>query len=132
MTDGELVKRANALAAIAEEKIEQCYDPVRGVYRQAVGVEHLDASTLKMITMGYLDPTSEKARRHLQALEGLLRTDQGLFYRYVHQDDFGVPEATFLVCAFLPMQTTSAFLARMSDSMDRSGATIRKRIVTSD
>jgi GH15 family glucan-1,4-alpha-glucosidase len=100
MTDGALVKRANTLAAIAAERIERCYDPERGVYTQAVGAEHLDASTLKMITMGYLDPSSEKARRHLKALEGLLRTEQGLFYRYVHHDDFGVPEATFLVCAF--------------------------------
>jgi glucoamylase len=73
---------------------------VRKVYTQAMGAEYLDASTLKLITMGYLDPNSEKARLHLQALESLLKTDQGLFYRYVHQDDFGKPEATFLVCAF--------------------------------
>jgi len=65
-----------------------------------VGVEHLDASTLKLITMNYLDPNAEKTRIHLKALENLLKTDQGFFYRYVHQDDFGKPEATFLVCAF--------------------------------
>jgi glucoamylase len=100
MTDSDLVKRASALAARAEKCLELCYDPVRGVYTQAMNAEHLDASTLKMITMNYLDPHSEKARRHLRALEELLRTDQGLFYRYVHQDDFGKPEATFLVCAF--------------------------------
>ncbi len=50
--------------------------------------------------MIYLDPNSAKARDHLAALEQLLKTEQGLFYRYVHQDDFGKPEATFLVCAF--------------------------------
>jgi GH15 family glucan-1,4-alpha-glucosidase len=100
MVDSDLVKRASVLAARAEKCLEQCYDPARGVYTQAMNAEHLDASTLKMITMNYLDPHSEKARRHLQALEQLLRTDQGLFYRYVHQDDFGKPEATFLVCAF--------------------------------
>lgn len=100
MVDSDLVKRASALAARAEKYLELCYDPARGVYTQAMNAEHLDASTLKMITMNYLDPHSEKARRHLQALEQLLRTDQGLFYRYVHQDDFGKPEATFLVCAF--------------------------------
>ncbi|MBT1690676.1 glycoside hydrolase family 15 protein [Dawidia soli] len=100
MVDSDLVKRASALAARAEKCLELCYDPARGVYTQAMNAEHLDASTLKMITMNYLDPHSEKARLHLQALEKLLRTDQGLFYRYVHQDDFGKPEATFLVCAF--------------------------------
>jgi GH15 family glucan-1,4-alpha-glucosidase len=100
MDDAELVKRADALAVIAAENIEKCYDPVRGVYTQAQGSAHLDASTLKLITMNYLDPGSEKARRHLAELEKLLKTEQGLFYRYVHPDDFGKPQATFLVCAF--------------------------------
>ncbi|HMJ71528.1 MAG TPA: glycoside hydrolase family 15 protein [Cyclobacteriaceae bacterium] len=100
MGDSDIVARAEAIAQTASEKIERCYDPVRKVYTQAYGAEYLDASTLKLITMGYLDPNSEKARLHLKALEELLKTDQGLFYRYVHQDDFGKPEATFLVCAF--------------------------------
>jgi glucoamylase len=98
--DREMQQNAERIAKIASDKIEACYDPERKVYTQAYGAEYLDASTLKLITMGYLDPTSEKAKSHLKALEGLLKTDQGLFYRYVHQDDFGKPEATFLVCAF--------------------------------
>jgi GH15 family glucan-1,4-alpha-glucosidase len=100
MNDMELVNRALRLEKIAVENIEKAYDPVRKVYTQAIGAEHLDASTLKMITMNYLDPNSQKAKDHLKALEQLLRTEQGLFYRYVHQDDFGKPKATFLVCAF--------------------------------
>lgn len=100
MTDSALVLRAEHLEKIAEARLEECYDEKRGVYTQARNAEHLDASTLKMITMNYLDPNSDKAKKHLQALESLLKTEQGLFYRYVHQDDFGKPEATFLVCAF--------------------------------
>jgi glucoamylase len=100
MNDPDLVAHAVRLEKIAAENIEKCYDPVRGVYTQALGTDHLDASTLKLITMNYLDPNSEKARRHLIELEKLLCTDQGLFYRYVHPDDFGKPESTFLVCAF--------------------------------
>ena len=100
MGDNELYKKADKLEKIAVESIEKCYDEKRGVYTQAMGSPHLDASTLKMITMNYLDPNSEKARRHLAALESELKTEQGLFYRYVHSDDFGKPEATFLVCAF--------------------------------
>lgn len=100
MNDPDLVDHAVRLEKIAAENIEKCYDPVRGVYTQALGTDHLDASTLKLITMNYLDPNSEKARRHLTELEKLLCTDQGLFYRYVHPDDFGKPESTFLVCAF--------------------------------
>ena len=100
MNDMDLINRALKLEKIAVENIEKAYDPVRKVYTQAIGAEHLDASTLKMITMNYLDPNSQKAKDHLIALEELLKTEQGLFYRYVHQDDFGKPEATFLVCAF--------------------------------
>lgn len=100
MNDMDLIQRALKLEKIAVENIEKSYDPVRKVYTQAIGAEHLDASTLKMITMNYLDPNSQKAKDHLKALETLLKTEQGLFYRYVHQDDFGKPEATFLVCAF--------------------------------
>ncbi len=100
MNDLDLINRALNLEKTAVENIEKSYDPVRKVYTQAVGAEHLDASTLKMITMNYLDPHSQKAKDHLKALEELLKTEQGLFYRYVHQDDFGKPKATFLVCAF--------------------------------
>lgn len=100
MTDAAMVKKATLLEKMASDRIEKCYDPKRGVYTQALGADHLDASTLKLITMNYLDTRSDRAKQHIKALEDLLRTDQGLFYRYVHQDDFGKPEATFLVCAF--------------------------------
>lgn len=100
MNDLELINRALKLEQVAIENIEKSYDPARRVYTQAIGAEHLDASTLKMITMNYLDPAGQKAKDHLKALEQLLKTEQGLVYRYVHQDDFGKPKATFLVCAF--------------------------------
>jgi len=73
---------------------------VRKLYTQAIGTVNLDASTLSMITMDYLDHRSDKARDHIAALEKELLTDKGLFYRYKHYDDFGFPESTFLVCAF--------------------------------
>lgn len=100
MTDGALVTKAEKLAKAAALRIEKTYDAEQRVYTQAAGVANLDASALKLITMSYLDPHSEKARDHLINLEKSLRTHQGLFYRYVHPDDFGIPEATFLVCAF--------------------------------
>ncbi len=116
MGDQEMMERAATLEKMASDRIEKCYDPKRGVYTQALGSENLDASTLKLITMNYLDPTSEKAHRHLRALEDLLRTDQGLFYRYVHPDDFGTPEATFLVCAFWYVDAL-ACVGRANDAM---------------
>jgi GH15 family glucan-1,4-alpha-glucosidase len=93
-------KRAQVLIDKAAAHIETCYDPERKVYTNAVGSPHLDASTLQLIMMNYLDPASDRAKDHLIALEKELKTEDGLFYRYLHADDFGKPKTTFLICAF--------------------------------
>ncbi|WP_145855744.1 glycoside hydrolase family 15 protein [Pedobacter suwonensis] len=93
-------RRANLLIEKASAHIEACYDPERKVYTNAVGSPHLDASTLQLIMMNYLDPASDRAKDHLIALEKELKTEDGLFYRYLHADDFGKPKTTFLICAF--------------------------------
>jgi GH15 family glucan-1,4-alpha-glucosidase len=93
-------KRAQILIDKAAAHIEACYDPQRKVYTNAVGSPHLDASTLQLIMMNYLDPASDRAKDHLIALEKELKTEDGLFYRYLHADDFGKPKTTFLICAF--------------------------------
>jgi len=98
--DLEIQNRASALAVQAGRQLERSFSPEAGAYMQAIGSRNFDASTLKLITMNYLNPDSERARNHLRRLEEHLRTDQGLFYRYVHPDDFGTPRSTFLICAF--------------------------------
>lgn len=98
--DQSLIQKAQKLELLSAQKIEACYDPEKKVYMQAVGSEHMDASCLQLITMGYLDPHSDRARDHLMGLEKELGMENGLFYRYVHHDDFGTPESTFLICAF--------------------------------
>jgi glucoamylase len=117
MTDGDLVARAERLAREAALRIEKAYDPGQKVYTQALGVPNLDAATLKLITMSYLDPNSDRAKDHLATLEKSLRTHQGLFYRYVHPDDFGIPEATFLVCAFWYVDAL-ATVGRIDDAVN--------------
>jgi GH15 family glucan-1,4-alpha-glucosidase len=98
--DKNLEQRAMRLRQAAVDKIEECYDAERGVYTQAVGTRNLDASTLQLIMMNYLDGNTDRARKHLVALEKELKSKDGLFYRYLHMDDFGMPETTFLICAF--------------------------------
>jgi glucoamylase len=98
--DHDLMEKARRLAVTADQLIAQTYDPQRKLYTQAIGTGNLDASTLSMITMDYLDHRSVAAREHIAGLEKELLTDKGLFYRYKHYDDFGFPESTFLVCAF--------------------------------
>lgn len=98
--DINLQTKALRIETEAAERIERCYDVKSGAYTQAIESRDLDASCLQLITMNYLDPKSERARKHLEALEKELMTEKRLFFRYTHNDDFGKPESTFLVCSF--------------------------------
>ncbi len=98
--DQQTIDRATILMNKAAAYIEACYDPEREVYTTAVGNPNLDASSLQLIMMHYLDPHSERAKKHLIGLERELKANDGLFYRYLHRDDFGKPKSTFLICAF--------------------------------
>ena len=100
LQDEELKEKAIMLREKAITKIESCYVPELKAYAQAVGVKHMDASTLKLITMGYFGDNIERANNHLKQLEKELLSKDFLFYRYKHEDDFGEPETTFLICAF--------------------------------
>ena len=103
--DETLVTKAQKLVTLASGQIEKCYDPEKKAYTQAIGIKHLDASCLKLVSMGYLHPDSERAKDHIAAIENELKTPEGLIYRYLHADDFGKPESTFLVCAFWYAET---------------------------
>lgn len=109
-------ERATRLIDRATTHIEACYDPERKVYNHAIGSEHLDASTLQLILMNYLDPDSQRAKDHLIALESELKAENGLFYRYKHTDDFGKPKTTFLICAFWYVEAL-AIVGRVDDAV---------------
>ena len=117
LADTAMVSRATTLVNQAAERIERCYDAANGVYTQAIGSDTLDASLLQLITLGYLDPASEKAARHLKGLEAKLKTENGLFYRYLHEDDFGRPHTTFLICSFWYIEAL-ATVGRTEEAID--------------
>jgi GH15 family glucan-1,4-alpha-glucosidase len=100
MKDEQMVQKATQLREQAIQQIEACYNPTLKAYTQAIGNTQMDASLLKLITMNYLDPTSERAAQHLDRVQQELMSEDGLFYRYKHADDFGKPKSTFLVCAY--------------------------------
>lgn len=116
--DPGLERQARELAKKAALKIEACFDPAHKVYRQSIGGAHIDASTLQLILMGYLDPASERARDHLVAVEKALAAPGGLFYRYLHEDDFGKPRSTFLITAFWHVEAL-ACVGRLREAQER-------------
>jgi GH15 family glucan-1,4-alpha-glucosidase len=68
--------------------------------------------------MGYLNPGSLRARQHLKAVEQVLTAPQGLFYRYRHEDDFGIPQSTFLITAFWHVEAL-ACVGRLKEAVER-------------
>jgi GH15 family glucan-1,4-alpha-glucosidase len=98
--DENLLQLAIALTDRARQQIEACWVPERGMYGQAVGSKVADASTLQLISMGYLQGQPDRALSHLRALEKELSAPGGLFFRYRAQDDFGAPDNAFLITAF--------------------------------
>ena len=117
LQDTALRDKAASIIQRSAAKIEACFDPVRQVYTQAVGVEHLDASGLQLISLNYLDPTSERAHGHLTAIEGQLSANHGLFHRYRHEDDFGRPQASFLAVAFWHVEAL-ACVGRIREALE--------------
>lgn len=112
-----LYQKAIYLRDEAVKKIEACYLPERKAYSQAIGARHMDASTLQLITMGYFGKDIERANNHLKELEKELLSKNFLFYRYKHMDDFGVPETTFLICAFWYIEAL-ACVNRMDEAIE--------------
>lgn len=116
LRDDELVQRAKALKQQAADGIEGCYNPDLKAYCSYVGGSSLDASLFQLITMGYLSPQSPRAAEHIAAMEHGLRAKGGLFYRYRHSDDFGLPEVAFLVCGFWYVRALAA-VGRIDDAI---------------
>ncbi len=100
LNDKRIGELAMQLKERSSQMIEKCYVKSKKGYAQAVGAERMDASNLQLILMNYIPNDSEAAKDHLAALEKELHAGGGLFYRYKHEDDFGKPETTFLICAF--------------------------------
>lgn len=115
--DVKMADKALKIKERAAAMIEKCYDEETGVYMQAAGAKDMDASCLQLITMNYLDPNSERARRHLLGMEKELMAKDGLFYRYKHVDDFGAPETTFLICAYWYIEAL-ACVGRIKEAID--------------
>ena len=104
----------------AKDYIEKCYNNHKKAYTQAINNYNLDASSLQLVTMNYLDPQSEKARLHILAHENELFDNQKLYLRYA-QDDLGKTETSFVICGFWYAEALAA-----NDQLDKSAQVIEK------
>lgn len=100
----------------AKKNIEKCYNESLKAYTQAIDSDIMDASSLQLITMRYLDPKSEKAKDQLVAVEKHLKIKDGLLYRYNGADDFGFQKNAFLICSFWYIEAL-ALVGRVDDAI---------------
>lgn len=77
-----------------------CWSDKIGAYTQAKSSNDLDASMLLLITLGFIDPASARAKRHVETLAKGLEINNSLIRRYAHLDDFGETNNAFTVCSF--------------------------------
>lgn len=116
LKDREIGELAAKLKVRSAKMIEKSFVKSKKGYTQAIGMNRMDASTLQLILMNYLPGHTDVARQHLKALERELYAGRGLFYRYVHPDDFGEPKTTFLICAFWYVETL-ACVGRLDEAI---------------
>jgi GH15 family glucan-1,4-alpha-glucosidase len=88
--------------AIYDQIMERGWSPTRQAFRQHYDTEVLDASLLRMSTVGFITPSDPMWTSTLEAMDGELVTDS-LVYRYdpaASPDGLRGSEGTFSLCTF--------------------------------
>lgn len=97
------VDRANywndAADKIQAVLLEKAWHPGRGAFTAAFGSEDLDASVLLLPELGVVEPDDPRFASTVASIEKDLLHGKHVM-RYAAADDFGLPEAEFLICRF--------------------------------
>ena len=89
-------ERAAAIRAFIEER---AWNPRLRCYTGALDGEDVDASLLLIADLGFHDPGHPRFAGTVQAIEASLYRNGNVF-RYVMEDDFGLPQNAFNICTF--------------------------------
>jgi len=84
---------------IHDDIMEKAWDENKGAFTQAYGVSDLDAATLLMEPYGFISAKDPKYVSTVKKTYEELCRD-GLMYRYINKDDFGLPSSSFTICTF--------------------------------
>jgi GH15 family glucan-1,4-alpha-glucosidase len=79
--------------------IEKAWNQQRGAYTAAFGSDELDASVLLLPELGVFEANDPRFISTVAAIERELLRGKHVM-RYASPDDFGMPEAAFLICRF--------------------------------
>ena len=78
---------------------ERAWSESRACFVASFEGNAMDASLLLLHDLGFLPADDPRFAATVAAIESELKHD-GLIFRYIEKDDFGVPENAFLVCSF--------------------------------
>jgi GH15 family glucan-1,4-alpha-glucosidase len=84
---------------IREGILEAAWNERRNSFASAFGGQDVDASLLIMPEVGFIEARDPRFLGTLAAIEAELKQGSYL-YRYVGEDDFGLPETAFNICTF--------------------------------
>jgi GH15 family glucan-1,4-alpha-glucosidase len=111
--------------AIYNQIMERGWSPTRKAFRQHYDTDVLDASLLRMASVGFITPTDPMWASTLEAMDGELVTDS-LVYRYdpeASPDGLRGSEGTFSLCTFAYVDS----LAR-AGQLDKARVTFEKML----
>src|SRR5581483_11653456 len=96
-------ERANYWNDVADKihtaLVEKAWHPERNAFTAAFGSQDLDASVLLFPDLGVVEPDDPRFAATVASVERELLRGKHVM-RYAAEDDFGLPEAEFLICRF--------------------------------
>ncbi len=84
---------------IRDDIMANGWDEEVGAFVQYYGSKNLDASNLLLDEIGFIDAADPRYIRTVMKTRDLLSRD-GFMFRYLNEDDFGVPKSSFVLCTF--------------------------------
>jgi GH15 family glucan-1,4-alpha-glucosidase len=94
---------SDAANDIKDDIIKRGWKPDLQTFTQTYCNSHVDASLLLMAEYGFLSAEDEKFKKTVLTIKDTLY-HEGLMYRYINEDDFGLPSSSFTICTFWLVQ----------------------------
>jgi GH15 family glucan-1,4-alpha-glucosidase len=88
---------------IKQEVLKNGWNKELQTFTQTYNSSHVDASLLLMAEYGFISPDNIKYKKTVLAVKNDLFFN-GLMYRYINIDDFGMPSSSFTICTFWLVQ----------------------------